>query len=239
MKVDVLGVKINDITLDEAIKIAEKLINAPGKYYIVTPNPEIIVAAQKDLRYKNILNDADLAIPDGIGLKFSGKVKNRVTGVDFVEKLIGLCAQKGYTVSFLGGEEGVAEKAKERLKAQYQNISVKFAGSGGRFDKEGNLLSGQSAKIPPSDVLLVALGPGKQEKWIAANLKNTPVKLFIAVGGTLDYLSGNISRAPKFVRNLGLEWFYRVILQPWRIKRQLALIKYIWLLTSARLRMLS
>ncbi|MCR4305786.1 MAG: WecB/TagA/CpsF family glycosyltransferase [Candidatus Daviesbacteria bacterium] len=270
MKVDILGVKIDDLTMTEALLVVEKWIWNPGpdsdfvvnrgsrangirreKHCIVTPNPEMIVAAQTDSDFRQALNDADLSIPDGAGLKLSGKVKNTFAGTDFMEKLVKLSAEKGFVTGFLGGRDGVAKKAAECLKKKYPSLKVAFAEGGGDVDSQGNILrakrevslrpiivskvSSRSAlqnsnNIPTVDILFVAFGHQKQEKWIAANLKDIPVKVAMGVGGSFDYLSGSVPRAPKFLRNLGLEWLFRLIIQPWRIKRQLALIKYLWLL---------
>jgi len=215
MKVDILGVKIDDIEMAEALVQVEQWIISPGKHYIVTPNPEFLVAAHKDTVFKKILNDADLSIPDGVGLKLSGKIKNTFSGTDFMEELIRVAAEKGFTAGFLGGKDGVAEKCAERLKRKYPTLKVSFTSA----DAE--------AKIPPLDLLFVALGHIKQEKWIAANLDKIPVHLAMGVGGAFDYLSGRVPRAPKWMRDLGFEWLFRLIMQPWRIKRQLALGQYI------------
>lgn len=220
MKTDVLGVKIDDVNMDGALGIVEKWIWNPGRHYVVTPNPEFVVAAQKDPIFRKILNDADLAIPDGMGLKLSGKIKNTFSGTDFMEKLVNLAAEKGFTAGFLGGREGIAEKCAECLLRKYPKLKISFA--------SGDI----QAKIPPSDILFVALGHIKQEKWIANNLDKISVHVAMGVGGAFDYLGGFVPRAPIWMRNLGLEWLFRLIIQPWRIKRQLALLKYLWLLAS-------
>lgn len=218
MKVNVLGVKVDDVNMAEALTVVEKWVWNPGKHYIVTPNPEMIVAAQEDAAFKKILNGADLAIPDGSGLKLSGKIKNILAGTDFMEELVKLAAEKGFTTGFLGGKEGVAKRCAECLLRKYPELKVFFA-------------SGDTnAKIPPCDLLFVALGHLKQEKWIAQNLDKIPIHVVMGVGGAFDYLSANVPRAPQGLRNLGLEWLFRLVIQPWRIKRQLALLKYLWLL---------
>ena len=220
MKKDILGVKIDDVNMGEALGIAEKWIWNPGRHYVVTPNPEMIVAAQKDLEFKKILNDADLSIPDGAGLKLSGKIKKTIAGTDFMEELVSLAAEKGFTTGFLGGGDGIAKQTAECLLKKYPKLKVFFAGS----DTE--------TKIPPVDLLFVALGHIKQEKWIAENLEKIPVHVAMGVGGSFDYLSGNVPRAPKWMRDLGLEWLFRLIIQPWRVRRQLALFKYLWLILT-------
>jgi len=127
MKVDVLGVKIDDVNINEALAIAEHWIWNPGKHYIVTPNPEFVVAAQEDELFRKILNDADLSIPDGRGLKLSGKVRNTFSGTDFMEKLVSLSADYGFTVGLLGGKIGVAEKCAECLRKKYPKVRIVYA----------------------------------------------------------------------------------------------------------------
>lgn len=243
-KVDILGVKIDDITVQEALKIVEGWLKKPGKsfdkvyteqsrsaqdkHYIVTTNPEFIIASLHDPLLKKILNDADLSIPDGIGLKMTGKVKNRISGTDLMEKLVDESRDWVATVGFLGGRDGVAEKCAERLKKKYPGLKISFAEEGGEVDKEGFRLRSNN-NIPSTDILFVALGHPKQEKWIANNLLKLDVKVAMGVGGAFNYISGKVSRAPKWLRDLGLEWLFRLIVQPWRIKRQLALFKFLWM----------
>lgn len=233
MKKDILGIKIDDVNMEQALNIVEKWIWNPGKHYIVTPNPEIIVAAQKDGRYKKLLNDADLSIPDGIGLKLSGRIKNTVPGTDLMEKLIELAAEKGFVVGFLGGRGDVAQETAECLLQKYPNLKISYISSGGIIDNHGKpqevVNPHNTNYIIPTDILFVAFGPPKQERWIADNLDKIPVKVAMGVGGAFDYLSGKVPRAPKWLRYLGLEWMFRLIIQPWRIKRQISLLKYLWL----------
>ncbi|MBI2017756.1 WecB/TagA/CpsF family glycosyltransferase [Candidatus Daviesbacteria bacterium] len=245
MKKEILGVKIDDLSIPEIVSIVEGWLKKEGKHYIVTPNPEIVMMAQKDLELKKILNNTDLSIPDGVGLKLASDIENISPGVDVLEALVKLAADLGATVGFLGGRVGVAEKAVERLLKKHPNLKVTFAGSGGEVDEEGNSIEyrvssikGNKQKnkshytlytIPATDLLFVAFGPPKQEKWIAKNLKEIDVKVAMGVGGAFDYLSGRVKRAPKLIRSLGLEWLFRLIIQPWRIKRQIALLKYLYL----------
>lgn len=264
MKKEVLGIKINDISVAEIVHTTEGWLKTGGKHYIVTPNPEIVVMAQKDEELKNILNNSDLSIPDGNGLKIATDIVCNSPGIDVMEALIKLSAEKAFTTGFLGGAPGVAEKTAECLQKKYKNLKVSFVSDGGEIDDNGEARSKRqeagnrkqetggkkqenakeqtlaSGLLPPDlDILFVAFGPPKQEKWIAKNLDKIPVKVAMTVGGSFDYISGGVLRAPLFMRNLGLEWLFRLIVQPWRIKRQLALIKYIWLLTKHRLNMLS
>lgn len=256
MKKDILGVKVDDINFEDALSQVERWIwNKPayrtGKHYIVTPNLEFILAAQKDAEFKKALNSADLAIPDSsnLGLSywllkksiwerlllwplFFFPVKQlmqfeRIAGTDFMEALCRLAAENGFVVGFLGGKDEVAKKTAECLKKKYPGLKVAFTESGGNVDASGQWAGLFDHEIPPMDILFVAFGHIKQEKWIANNLENVPVKIAMGVGGAFDYLSGSVPRAPVWVRHLGFEWLFRLIFQPWRIKRQLALIKYL------------
>lgn len=230
MKVNLLGVKIDDVTEIEALSKIEKWIWNPGKHMVVTPNPEFLMAAQHDEIFRKILNEADLAIPDGVGLKLSGKVKNTVYGTDLMEKLIAKSAEKGFVIGLLGGRKGIALKLKDCLEKQYQTISVGFVSNGGKIDINGKTTDDNAPKIPPLDILFVAFGHIKQEKWIKNNLDRIPVKIAMGVGGAFDYLSGSTPRAPKIIRKLGFEWLFRLIIEPWRFKRQLSLLKYLYLI---------
>lgn len=267
MKVEVLGIKIDDINLSQAVSTVDQWLSAGNskRRYIVTPNPEFLVAAQTDLRFKKILNDADLSIPDGVGLRLSGRVKNTVAGVDLMEELVKLSAEKGFTIGLLGGRNGVARKTSECLKSKFPGVKILWAEEGGEVDRNGYLLGVLPTQYPvvhprstslaaatrrdpssssplasrPIDLLFVAFGHIKQEKWIASNLSSLPVKVVMGVGGAFDYVSGRVPRAPRLVRLARLEWLFRLALQPWRVGRQLALIKYLWLLAFDKRQSLS
>lgn len=258
MKSDILGVKIDNVSLTEALAMTEKWICDSGKHYIVTSNLEFILAAQNDPEFKQILNKADLAIPDSSSLGFSYWLLkrnilarlllwplfftplkqvmpfDRVFGTDFMEALCKLAAEKGFIVGFLGGQDGVAKKTTECLLRKYPRLRVAFADSGGDVDDDGNVIASPAKDrlrmTVGIDILFVAFGHIKQEKWIAKNLDKIPVKIAMGVGGAFDYLSGSVPRAPKWIRELGFEWLFRLVIQPWRIKRQLALVKYLWLI---------
>ncbi len=215
MKKYVLGVKIDDVTIDQVLETVQGWLSKTGKNYIVTPNPEIVMMAQKDPDLKKILNQADLAIPDGYGLQIGTDIVCNTPGIDVMEVLIKLANDYGYTVGLLGGRDSVAAKAAERLQKKYPKLKVTLASS-------------ELNRIPSTDILFVAYGAPKQEKWVDKNLSKIPVKVAMVVGGSFDYLSGQVNRAPSWMRQLRLEWLYRLIQQPWRIKRQLVLLKYLY-----------
>lgn len=213
--------------------------------FIATPNPEHIVFANGQPWYYSCLRQANLLIPDGVGLVFasifkyglSGRVK-RVTGVDFMQQLCAQAADKGKTVYFFGGQSGVASLALARLQRLYPKLRG-WADSGPNLslDKDTGVWDEPSRRelaeslvainqLEP-DYLFVALGMGKQEKFIADLLPELKAGVAVGVGGAFDYLSGRVKRAPKVIRGLGFEWLYRLFSQFWRLNRQFALIKFI------------
>lgn len=267
-KVDILGIKIDKVSFEEAAKRVREMVEEGGKHYVVTPNPEFVVLAQKDKQFCKILNEADLAVADGIGLlaaaKFletKTKFKNRITqtfylflfgfkvgwwaltdkakldvlpeqisGIDLVWDTARVCADKGHTMGFLGGQEGVAQKAAECLKEKFASLKIAGTWDGEEADK---ILSGETSQIS-ADILLVAFGHPKQERWIAKNLKNLEVKVAVGVGGTFDYLIGKPRRAPLVIRRLGLEWIWRLLKEPRRWRRILTAFPYFPLLVFWR-----
>ena len=213
MKTEILGVRIDNLAMEEALQKVEGFLKDGQQHYIVTPNPEFLVLAQKDKEFKEILNLADLAIPDGMGLvlaaRFLGQpLKQRVSGTDLMEKICQKAAQKKWPIFLMGGQQGVAEKAGENLRKKYLGLQIR------------TVPQIQSLKAEGQSLLFVALGAPKQEKWINENLKKMPsVKLVMGVGGAFDFIASQVPRAPKFLRAIGLEWLWRFICQPWRIKR--------------------
>ena len=223
MKVEILGIKIDQIDLAGALDFIREKIQAGKQAQIATVNPEFVVAAQTDVEFRNILNDCELTTCDGAGLVLAAKLLRkekliRATGVDLTEKIL----PSGYKLFLLGGSEGSAQGVKDK----FPQAQIVGAETGGKLrydnawildDNEAVLerINGSGAEI-----LLVALPQVKQEKWIAQNLpKLATVKIAIGVGGTFDFLSGKIKRAPEWLRRLGLEWLFRLIKQPHRWKR--------------------
>lgn len=230
-KISVLGVGITRATEQEVLEfIYTGLQNSHEKYYIVTPNPELLVIAHQNDNYKQILNTAKLALPDGVGVMFGayllGKpLKQRITGVDLVKSLTKHISKQPITVGFLGAGPNVAEETAECLKKLNPDLKVGLVSQEWSKDLE-------SKKV---DILFVAFGSPKQEIFISDNLDKLPARVIIGVGGSFDFISGKVKRAPRFLRNLGLEWLFRLIIQPWRLKRQLAIIKYLMLVLKEKL----
>lgn len=230
VKKNILGVGVTDASKESILEFIISSVKKSSKpYYIVTPNPEMIVAVSKKSELRSVLNNAELALNDGIGVGIAARLmgqqlRDRFTGVELVEKVCEMCNDWPITVGFLGARYGVAEAASECLKKKYSGLRVVFAQS----EWDNNTI--------PIDILFVAFGFPKQELWMAEHLGKIPVKVMAGVGGALDYISGKVPRAPKWVRNIGMEWLFRLVVQPWRLKRQIALIEFVFMVFTARLR---
>ncbi|MFH1597722.1 MAG: WecB/TagA/CpsF family glycosyltransferase [Patescibacteria group bacterium] len=228
MKVEILGVKIDKITNEEVLEKIQGYLDSDKSHFIVTPNPEFLVAAHHDKDFKGILNQADLAVPDGFGLKLAARylgnpLKQRITGTDLTYQLAEICQKKHKSIYLLGALPGVAEQAAQKILELYPDIKIAGFESGYRtrfhFKLPDFILLAKINRVKP-DVLLVAFGASKQEKWINNHLANMPsLKIAMGVGGAFDFISGNVKRSPKLMRSLGLEWFWRLIVQPWRLDR--------------------
>jgi len=220
----ILGVKIHALTNARTLALIEDFIASGRPHQLCTVNPEFVVAAHHDPEFRQIINRAALAMPDGIGLlkatRFlkTAPLPERVPGSDLVERLAELSHQKGYRIYFLGAQEGVAPKAIEQLKSRYPNLRVAgyYAGSPALPENEAIV-----QRILPTrpDILLVAYGAPNQDKWIARNLDRLQIPVCIGVGGSFDFLAGTAKRAPRWVQNLHLEWLHRLLMQPWRWRR--------------------
>ncbi len=229
--VEILGVRVDDVTLDETLDVVEDFIASGGPHAVVTTNTEFVMAAQRDEEFRSILNAADLSIPDGVGLIWGlrllgTRIREHVRGTDTVERLMERAAAKGYSVFLLGAAEGVAAAAADKLKERYPQLRVAGAYAGSpdiKFDDRIVEIIRNAGHI---DILLVAYGAPAQEKWIARNLPRLDISVAIGVGGVFDFISGRAKRAPLWVRRLELEWLYRLLHQPWRWRRQLALPRF-------------
>ncbi len=262
--VSILGVKVNRITMNQAIDQILAWTKGKGKHYVVTPNIEFVMLAQKDAQFKQLLNKADLAIPDSARFSWAVRLLNEksglkrlllwptflvgnrlsigsfpvVTGTDLMEQLCKIGSKEGLKIGLIGGAEGVAAKTAQQLSKRFDLVDI-FSDSGGVINAQGEQLSHHHLEksaaniVPKLDILFVAFGQGKQERWIVNNLDQLPVKVAIGVGGAFDYLSGSVPRAPLWMRNAGLEWLYRIIVQPWRIKRFTALFQFIFQILRA------
>lgn len=230
-KTKILGVPFDTYTMKEAADHALELLSSNGQHIICTPNPEIVMEAQKDRELMGILKAADMVTPDGVGVVWASKysktkITERVSGYDLVLNILERIKNTDNTVYFFGGAPGVADKAASMMKKKYPGLKIVGVHNGYFDEKEERKIIADIKRLQPS-LLLVGLGSPKQEKWIYNNLRLTGAKLAIGIGGSFDVMSGNIKRAPKIFCRLGLEWFYRLITQPTRFRRMLKLPKFV------------
>ena len=234
-KLSIMGVRINNVTMNEVVETIENKIENNEQYVIYTPNTEIVMMCQKDEEFLQLLNKSDVNIPDGIGLIYASKLKKnplkeKVAGYDLSVNLLKMANEKKLKLFVVGGKPGVAEMAMEKALDTYPDINVVgsqhgyFKGSHlGNFGHEEELKIIEDINNAEPDILFVGFGAKKQEQWIEYNKNKIKAKIIIGNGGTLDGLAGNVKRAPEIFIKLGLEWFYRLIKEPRRIKRQILL----------------
>lgn len=259
VKTSVFDILITNATMSDVLEFVSKSIEENRKpYYIVTPNPEMIVYASKHNEFRQILNRAQIALCDGMQLfraaAFVGKpLKERITGVQLMESLCQSVSEKPITVGFLGGRDGVAKMAADRLSQKYPDLNVVFVGEEPEELRDFHVtidneklkrLAGHknfvtrlnNKKQKHIDILFVAFGFPKQEEWMFKNLSKIDVSVMMSVGGAFDYVSGRVSRAPQWVQHAGFEWLYRLIRQPWRWRRQLALFEFLLLVLKEKMK---
>ena len=237
MKIDVMGVKFDNVTMQEALERAKELIAQPGADYCVTPNAEIVYEAMHDDAFAELVNDAALVLPDGAGVVLGAKIlgtplKQKVAGIDFAWNLLGILEQTGGKLYLLGSKPGVAEQAAAKMLEKYPALQI-CGTADGYFKDEGPVVEKINAAKP--DVLFVCLGAPKQEKFMVAHKQELQVKLMAGLGGSLDSFAGTVKRAPKWMINLSLEWLYRLIKEPKRFKRMLRLPKFLWAVCLKRI----
>lgn len=239
-----LGVKVSNITYAEVVSEVSSYIESGRAHQIATVNPEFIMQARKHQQFKDVLNNCSLAVPDGVGLTLIGaltgrKLQGRVTGVDLIDELCKEGAKKGWRFFLLGAAEGVAEKAAYILTSKYQGLQIVGTYSGSPEEEYDAQICDLVTNTKPH-ILLVAYGAGKrntpppQDLWIARNQPKLNIPVAIGVGGSFNYITGVSKRAPKWVRVIGFEWLYRLVLEPWRWKRMLELPKFAFLAIAER-----
>jgi len=227
-KVKIFGVRVDSTSADEVLRKIVQRKRRGKKTVIFTPNPEFLVFAGENPWFKKVLNSADILLPDGVGLVLAAKIlgkplKGRVAGADLVEKLLKLADKKGWRVGIVGARRGVVTERRrqvEILRQKYPGAKIACLEETPSWEKE------------KWDIIFACQGMGEQERWIGKNLNKIPTGVFLGVGGSFDYLTGFVPRAPLFIRKIGFEWLFRLLIQPWRWRRQLKLIKFIWLVLN-------
>jgi N-acetylglucosaminyldiphosphoundecaprenol N-acetyl-beta-D-mannosaminyltransferase len=238
--IEILNVRVDDATYDDLLARVDAYVASGQPHQIITLNPEMLILAHDDPAFRQVLNGADLNVADGAGLMLAARwlgrpLQERVTGSDGIYHLAAHCARRGYRPFLLGAGPGVAEAAAQKLAAKYSGLQVAgtFAGSP-RPEDEVDIVARVRDAAP--DLLLVAYGVPAEEKWIARNGHRLAVPAMIGVGGAFDFVAGVTRRAPPWMRRLGLEWLHRLIRQPWRWRRQLALPRFVALVLVQRIR---
>jgi N-acetylglucosaminyldiphosphoundecaprenol N-acetyl-beta-D-mannosaminyltransferase len=228
--IKILGVRIDRVSPSEAYNRFLQLIGRDQFSMIFTPNTEIVMMAQQDKELRGILREADLVIPDGIGLVYASKLHDlglteRVTGIDLMDRILRYCHTTKRSIYMIGGKPGIADRALEKISEAYPGIVIKGC-QDGYFDPEQELKIIDRINEMKPDVLFVAMGAPRQEKWIYRYRKILNVRVAVGVGGSVDVWAGTAKRAPLFFQKTNLEWFYRLVKDPSRIGRMMALPKF-------------
>ena len=228
--VRILGVRVDDVTMAETLDLFRAWITEGETHQVVTVNPEFVMRAQQDAGFRVTLEEADLAVPDGAGLLWASRLlghrlRERVAGSDLLPLAAELSAAHGYRIFLLGAAPGVAERTAELLTQRYPKavFAGTYAGSPAESD-EAEIVGRIRAARP--DLLFVAYGAPKQDLWIRRNAARLEVPVCMGVGGAFDFIAGVARRAPLWMRRAGLEWLHRLIQEPWRWRRMLALPRF-------------
>lgn len=226
-KVNILGVGVAVTSMIQVLDQIDQICQSSFKkpFFVVTVNQEFVMMAQHDLEFKKILNSADLSLADGVGLKFADPSLQIVPGRRLVEELV----KRNYRIFYLGGQGGVARA----MARKFRGKSDPGESDIGHPRRNSEILAAINAYQP--DILLVAYGAPWQEKWLYSNLSALRSKVVMGVGGTFDYLTGKAKLPPAWMANLGLEWLWRLVQEPRRWRRQLNLLRFVWLVGREKL----
>ena len=238
MRIDIMGVGFDSLTLPEAVARAREIMAERRAGYVVTPNPEIVMTCWENPEAMEAVQNADLVLPDGVGVVYGAKIlgtplKSKLPGIDFASSLMEQMAKTGGRVFLLGAKPGVADTAGKKLEQRYPGLVI-CGTNDGYFQDDAPVIAKVNEAKP--DLLLVCLGAPKQELWMRRNGPALDVGLMAGLGGSLDVFAGTAKRAPVFFQKLGLEWFYRLIKEPWRFKRMMKLPKFLFACIGRKLR---
>lgn len=218
--VNLLGFNINSVSMENAVDYAVDLIKSRHGGHVVTINPEMIQSAKSRPDFKNIVDNADLVLPDGVGIKLGLKLKNtnihRIAGIEFAKNMLQKCADEKIPVALIGAKPHIISHAVKNIEEEIPNIKIVYHHNG-YFSDEQRVISELKRSVPK--FVLVAMGSPRQEEFIKNARKELPSALMIGVGGSFDVWSGEVKRAPEIYQKLGLEWLYRTVKEPARFKR--------------------
>lgn len=238
----IAGIPVANLTEDEAVRRIDKLISEGGSHYGAVVNAAKVVAANRDEELKRALLEADFVTADGMSVVWASRLlgqtlKERVTGIDLFERLVGHAAQRGWSIYFLGAREESVHGTVELFSRKYP--ALRIAGyHNGYFEASEQQSLCEAIRLSSADLLFVAMGSPKQEHWIASNVARTGVRFALGVGGSFDHLSGRSRRAPRWMRRSGLEWLHRLLHEPRRLWRRYLIgnSAFIWLVLRHRFR---
>jgi N-acetylglucosaminyldiphosphoundecaprenol N-acetyl-beta-D-mannosaminyltransferase len=231
--IHLLGVPVHRVTMAGTVDLVCGYMAGSRVHQIATVNPEFVMKAQEDAHFKKVLQRADLCIPDGVGLlyaarRYGQRLPERVPGSELVYHLAEAAAGHGWRLFLLGAQPGVAGEAAKKLCQRYPGLQIAgtYAGSPDPAEDEAIVARINASR---AGLLYVAYGAPRQVKWIARNRDRLEtVRVAIGVGGALDFIAGKAVRAPVWLRRLNLEWLYRLVREPWRWRRMLALPRFAW-----------
>jgi N-acetylglucosaminyldiphosphoundecaprenol N-acetyl-beta-D-mannosaminyltransferase len=230
--VRILGVRVDALTYESLLADIGAFVAQGLPHQIATLNPEFVMTAQRDADFRDALEGCDLCMADGVGLLWAARrqghaLPERVTGSDGVQLIAERAAQAGWSLYLLGAAPGVAERTAQVLAGCYPGLRIAgtYAGSPDDNDAEGIIALVREAS---PDILFVAFGAPQQDLWIARHREALRVPVMMGVGGAFDHIAGVRRRAPRWVQRLNLEWLFRLVTQPWRWRRQLALPRFVW-----------
>lgn len=236
--VSILGVRVDNITFEDALAQVDAYLGKGGFHQLATINTEFVILAQTHPDFMRVLNASPLNVPDGVGLLWASRrlgnpLRERVTGQELVDRIAQLATARQARVFFLGAREGVAELAARALCEKHPDLPVAGCYSGSPDAREQDEIVAR-VNTSRARVLFVAYGPPKQELWIARNAPRLQVAVAMGVGGTFDTLAGLVPRAPAWMRRAGLEWTFRLIHDPRRIRRQMTIPYFMWLILTRK-----
>ena len=229
---EVLGVRVDCVTMGQALDRCAQFFDTAGHHQVVTLNPEFVMLAQQDTPFRGLVREASLVVPDGSGIVWALRRQGsadveRVTGIDMMLQLCAQAARRQVAVFLLGAAPGVAVQAAAVLQQQYPGLVIAGTAVGAPDAEQAPALCAQ-IRDSGAELLFVAFGCPAQDFWIQEYQQKTGARLAIGVGGSFDYISGKVARAPRWLQQMNLEWFYRLLRQPWRWRRQQVLISYLW-----------
>ena len=227
----ILGIRVDDLSWDEALTRIDGLIAERGRF-VVTPNPEMLMAARRNSAARDAIERADLATADGVGLRWAGRLLRQplreiIPGSSLVLRLAERGAPKRQRWFLLGAAPGVADEAGAMLETDYPGITIAGTHGGTARPSEDHVTRSLIADAGPIDVLLVAYGSPAQEIWLERNIEHLDVGVAVGVGGTFNFIAGHSRWPPDWVRRLQVIWLWRLVTEPWRWRRQLVLVRFV------------